>query len=199
MPAQGRPLSLSEVESLIFTHKLLLYLEFSTCSAPRANFWAAIRGYPGHGPSTVRRNPESGRARLPAQPEHSSKIRAHVRHAACTNRLAGRRCLGTSPGHVCRGTKERPAIGRFRESSPRRWRAREGGAAEQSFAQFLAAADLASVTFTSKVTRDAFLEMARIFGESGSKPEGPENRSSGREGHRVRRGLQAGRSGPHSV
>ena len=46
------------------------------------------------------------------------------------------------------------------------------GPAEQSFAQFLAAADLASVTFTSKVTREPFLEMVRIFGEAGSKPVG---------------------------
>lgn len=48
----------------------------------------------------------------------------------------------------------------------------KGGPAEQSFAQFLSTADLASVTFTSHLTREAFLEMIRIFGESGAKPEG---------------------------
>lgn len=48
----------------------------------------------------------------------------------------------------------------------------KSGPAEQSFAQFLAAADLASMTFTTQVRQQAFLEMVRIFGESGSKPEG---------------------------
>jgi len=48
----------------------------------------------------------------------------------------------------------------------------KAGPAEQSFAQFLASADIASVTFTAQVTREAFVEMMRLFGESGSKPEG---------------------------
>lgn len=46
------------------------------------------------------------------------------------------------------------------------------GPAEQSFAQFLSSADLASVTFTAQVRREAFVEMVRLFGESGSKPAG---------------------------
>ncbi len=46
------------------------------------------------------------------------------------------------------------------------------GPAEQSFAQFLASADLASVTFTAQVKHEAFLGMVRVFGESGSKPVG---------------------------
>ena len=48
----------------------------------------------------------------------------------------------------------------------------KAGPAEQSFALFLASADLASVTFTAQVRREAFLEMVRLFGESGSKPAG---------------------------
>lgn len=48
----------------------------------------------------------------------------------------------------------------------------KGGPAEQSFAQFLTSADLASVNFTPQVTQEAFLEMIRIFAESGAKPEG---------------------------
>jgi len=46
------------------------------------------------------------------------------------------------------------------------------GPAEQSFALFLASADLASVTFTARVKREAFADMVRLFGESGSKPVG---------------------------
>ncbi|HXX99429.1 MAG TPA: hypothetical protein VEI54_00820, partial [Candidatus Limnocylindrales bacterium] len=46
------------------------------------------------------------------------------------------------------------------------------GPAEQSFAQFLTTADLASVTFKSQVTRDAFLDMVRVIAECGSKPQG---------------------------
>jgi hypothetical protein len=48
----------------------------------------------------------------------------------------------------------------------------KAGPAEQSFAQFLDSADLASVSFTAQVTNQAFLEMIRIIAESGSKPEG---------------------------
>jgi len=48
----------------------------------------------------------------------------------------------------------------------------KGGPAEQSFAQFLTSADLASVGFAPHVTQEAFLEMIRLFAESGSKPEG---------------------------
>ena len=48
----------------------------------------------------------------------------------------------------------------------------KSGPAEQSFTQFLSTADLASVTFSSHATREAFLEMVRIFAESGSKPQG---------------------------
>jgi len=46
------------------------------------------------------------------------------------------------------------------------------GPAEQSFAQFLESADLASISFTPQVTNQAFLEMIRVIAESGSKPEG---------------------------
>ncbi len=46
------------------------------------------------------------------------------------------------------------------------------GPAEQSFAQFLASADLASITFTAQVRQEAFLEMVRLFGECGAKPVG---------------------------
>lgn len=48
----------------------------------------------------------------------------------------------------------------------------KGGPAEQSFAQFLASADLASVSLLRQVTQEAFLEMIRMFGECGTKPEG---------------------------
>jgi len=48
----------------------------------------------------------------------------------------------------------------------------KAGPAEQSFAQFLESADLASVSFTPQVTNQAFLEMLRVIAESGSKPEG---------------------------
>jgi PilZ domain len=48
----------------------------------------------------------------------------------------------------------------------------KAGPAEQSFAQLLAAADLATVTFTPKARREAFGEMVRVIGENGAKPEG---------------------------
>lgn len=48
----------------------------------------------------------------------------------------------------------------------------KAGPAEQSFAQFLESADLASVSFTAQVGNEAFLEMIRVMAESGSKPQG---------------------------
>jgi len=48
----------------------------------------------------------------------------------------------------------------------------KAGPAEQSFAQFLESADLASVSFTAQVTNEAFLEMIGVIAESGSKPQG---------------------------
>lgn len=48
----------------------------------------------------------------------------------------------------------------------------KAGPAEQSFAQFLDSADLASVSFTAQVTNEAFREMIHVIAESGSKPQG---------------------------
>lgn len=50
--------------------------------------------------------------------------------------------------------------------------AAKGGPAEQSFAQMLSTADVASITFTPGATQESFALMVRIFAESGSKPEG---------------------------
>jgi hypothetical protein len=64
------------------------------------------------------------------------------------------------------------------------------GPAEQSFVQFLTAADLTSVTFTTQVMREAFLEMVRIFGESGSKPEGLAEKLKGTLGDETKSGIR---------
>ncbi|HVP52266.1 MAG TPA: HEAT repeat domain-containing protein [Terriglobales bacterium] len=66
----------------------------------------------------------------------------------------------------------------------------KGGPTEQAFAQFLAAADLASVTFTSQATEEAFREMVRIFGESGSKPEGLAEKLKEALGDETRSGIR---------
>jgi hypothetical protein len=50
--------------------------------------------------------------------------------------------------------------------------AAKGGPAEQSFAQMLSTADVASITFTPRATQESFALMVRFFAESGSKPEG---------------------------
>jgi hypothetical protein len=47
----------------------------------------------------------------------------------------------------------------------------KAGPAEQSFAQLLAAADVASITFTLQARQEAFLQMVRIFAESAADPE----------------------------
>jgi len=45
------------------------------------------------------------------------------------------------------------------------------GPAEQSFAQLLASADLASVTFTQRTRSDSFLQFVRVLAENASDPE----------------------------
>ncbi len=64
------------------------------------------------------------------------------------------------------------------------------GPAEQSFAQFLTTADLASVTFIAHVKNEAFLEIVRLFGESGSKPVGLVDKLNAALGDEAQSGIR---------